>query len=312
MTDDSKKPDAHDRRRRLKDDPVRQRIRDLLRERRRHHARGLACHRPGLGLHAPVPGDRRPQGPQDGRPPRPRRMARLRSRGVAPRLRAPAQVRQNAALHASPRPIFPERRSPPSPRWPSRPPPVPALSPRTMPPRRHAGTCRRPCFATRDAPRRKTCASSARAATRWNLSSAEGDRIVVDLFLPHSRHRRDGRAVGRRRPRGQAGRDASPLRASCASTDLRKPCVRALHMPRRRSPYRRKGRLDHQESLTHPRTVAGQAGPLPIPYPPVAVGMRIATHLRAPILPCGGRCHVAGRPILSAESAVGSSGREAQ
>ena len=33
MTDDSKKPDAHDRRRRLKDDPVRQGIRNLLRER---------------------------------------------------------------------------------------------------------------------------------------------------------------------------------------------------------------------------------------------------------------------------------------
>ena len=63
-------------------------------------------------------------------------------------------------------------------------------------------------------------------------------------------HRRDGRALGRRRIGGQARRDRPPHRPAQASPDLGKFCLPALHMLRRRGTHGRNRALGAQEGVS--------------------------------------------------------------
>ena len=64
-----------------------------------------------------------------------------------------------------------------------------------------------------------------------------------------ARHRRDVRALGRQRPRGQARRGGA-RRAAPAAADLGQPGLRALYLPRRGRPRHRQGGLGGEADVS--------------------------------------------------------------
>ena len=244
-----------DEREAIWNDPVRLRLKDLLRRGDPHTRRRVRGHRPEQDLSAAVRGPGRARG---ARIPGQRGVggaARLRRRGPAPRDRSEAQAHEAQAApsaHQASRRARGgrSRRS----RW--RPGQGRGRSARGSCPRRPGGTGRRTCSATREAPAPENVRILRVRGNSMEPEMREGDRIVVDVSRRSPSTGEtfvlwDGNGLVVKQVEAGARPWVGRAGAAPAQADLGQPGLRSLHVPGPGRPRGRQGVVGSQEGVRH-------------------------------------------------------------